>query len=96
VIPEEGDAVRGVRAAKRLLQALDVVDVRGDDLGALPREFPGLVGLRVSRQGAGGEASARIGENRPDQSAPLGACRSGHRNDPLLHWVLPPWVVIDD
>jgi hypothetical protein len=89
VIPEEGDAVRGVRAPKRLLQALHVVDVRRDDLGALLGEIHGLVGLRVARERPHGEPSTRVCENRAHQSAPLGAGGTRHGDDLLFHRNLP-------
>jgi hypothetical protein len=42
MFPEEGDAIDTVSAGKRLLQALDIIDIRLNDLRAEPGQFLAL------------------------------------------------------
>ena len=72
VLPEVRDGEDAVRARERLLQALDVVEI---GRRRLPRPSPAIaLALSldgVARDGAGGEAAVRVGENRRDEAAAL-------------------------
>ena len=74
VLPEERDAIGAVGAPERLFQALLVLDVRRDDLGAQSAKFFRLVGPGVSRECARRESAAPVLQNgaaRPPPCAPV-------------------------
>ena len=83
-VPEERDAVGAVGAGERALQALDIVDVGRDDLGAERGEGAGLVGLDVAGEGAGREGTGFVAQDGAHQSAALGAGGADHGDDLLL------------
>ena len=84
VLPEVRHAVHAVGAGERLLQALDVVDVGLDHLGARGLERLRLVLARIARDCASRESAVRIGQNRTRETAALGAGRTHHRDDFLV------------
>ncbi len=60
---------------KGVLQALEVVDVGGDDFDAEFGEFFGLVGIDIACQRPRGKFAGRVGKDRPNESAAL--CAGG-------------------
>jgi hypothetical protein len=86
VLPEVGDAEHAVRAGERLLQALDVVEIRADHLSALRGQGHGVVLVRIARDRADGEAAARVGQDRTCEPAALHAGCAYDCND-LCHVV---------
>src|SRR5262249_19660132 len=78
VFPEIRHRVDAVRAGERFLQALDVVEIRLDDFGALGGKRLRFVAVRFARDGTQGEAARGIVQNRVGESATL---RSGGADD---------------
>src|SRR6266542_3155091 len=84
VRPEKRHTVGPVSARKRLLQALRVVDVGPDHLGALLCQLFRLVRVGVAGQGARGEAATRVAQNRTREPVALCAGRTCNGNDLLI------------
>src|SRR5215467_16076857 len=84
VLPEIRDGKHAVRAGKRLLQALDVVGIALDDLAPLGGDRLRFVLVRVAGDGADGEATSRIVQDRLHKATALGAGRSDNSNDFLV------------
>jgi hypothetical protein len=70
-----------VGASEPSLEALDIIDVRRDHLGAQRREPSRLLGARVAGQRAGGKRARLVTENCPDHPATLSTGCSSHRDD---------------
>ncbi len=81
MVPKKRDAVRPISAFKRLLEALDIVDVGRHNLGAQCCQFFGLIGVDVARNRPRGKASIRIAQYRAYQAAALRACSAHYCND---------------
>ncbi len=88
--PEEGDAEGSVGPLERSLQALLVVDVRGDDLRAERLQLLCLVGAGGPGQRAHGESAALVAQDGTGQPAPLGPGRTHHCDDLLIRHCGPP------
>jgi hypothetical protein len=81
VLPEVRDGVDAIRARKRLLEALDVVEVGFHDLRAGRSERLSLVLVRVARDGAASESARGVRQDRAAESAALRAGRAEYGDD---------------
>ncbi len=96
VRPEKRQTVCPVGALKRLLQALHVVDVGCDDLGAQLCQLFRLVRVGVPGQRARGETATRVAQDRTHQPAALRAGCTRYGNDLLFgHPVLLAMVELN-
>ncbi len=71
-------------------QALGIVHVAGDDLGALGGQLAGLGRVDVARDGARVEPALGVAQDRAHQASALRAGGAHHRNDLAVAHVDPP------
>jgi hypothetical protein len=84
VLPVKSDAVGAVGAVERALQALLVVHVGRDDLGASIGKRAGLCARRVARQRPHRVRAVLVLENGLHEAAGLRAGRAGNGDDLLV------------